>query len=316
MLKAWIIRSLTIMFILVCLVSALAYGAYGHHYLELISHFRVQYLYLQLFCMTGLLLLRQWRIIAFSVIGLALNLIPVLPYYQPHPNTNLAHAHHLRVLQINLLGPNQNHAKVLQYIHSINPDIIGAEEVRPHWSQALTDSLTEYPYRVIEPEDTAFGIALFSKYPLRQTQVVKFGQPFGPRKRYFASIVTNVQYDRPFTVIVTHPLPPMRGFSVRNSQLADIARHRPAYQENLMLIGDLNVTPWSPYFQDLLKNSGLRDSQLGFGVQSSWQSPIPGVMIPIDHVLVSPRFSVLARELGPDIGSDHRPVLVDLSLLN
>jgi endonuclease/exonuclease/phosphatase (EEP) superfamily protein YafD len=36
-------------------------------------------------------------------------------------------------------------------------------------------------------------------------------------------------------------------------------------------------------------------------------------MIPIDHVLVKNGLMVLKREIGPDLGSDHRSVLVEIA---
>jgi endonuclease/exonuclease/phosphatase (EEP) superfamily protein YafD len=43
----------------------------------------------------------------------------------------------------------------------------------------------------------------------------------------------------------------------------------------------------------------------------------PGVLqgvlgLPIDHVLVTPHWAVVARQVGPQLGSDHLPVLVRL----
>lgn len=300
--------------LVVSVLSVVVYGAKGHHYLELLSHFRTQYLFVQTLCLLALLLLRSWRLSVVALLCTLINLVPIAPYYFPGEKIANSGAIRIKVLQINLYGPNQDHQTVLGYIAKVDPDIIGAEEVRPHWGSALESALKAYPYRVVEPEKTAFGIALFSKLPLGKVQIVRYGDPYGPNKRYFPSIVAETKVDgEPVTLIVTHPLPPMRGFAVRNSQLADIARKRPTFNDNLIVIGDLNVTPWSPYFQNFIKQTGLRDTQLGFGVQSSWESPIPGVMIPIDHVLTSPKFHVLDRQLGPDIGSDHRPVVVDIA---
>lgn len=312
-----VIKTLLILALLfVSFISLLSYAARGNHYLELLSHFRMQYLSIQLLCLMGLLALKRWRFASLALGCMVINLFVILPYYLPPTlKPNMINSKPLRILQINLLGPNQDHQKVLELIQEVKPDIIGAEEVRPRWATTLQKNLKDYPYRIVEPEATAFGIALFSKYPLSNIHIVKFGSPFGSRKRFFPSIVADIQVGKqPVTVLVTHPLPPLRGFNVRNSQLADIARNRPTYQENLILIGDLNVTPWSPYFQDLIKATGLRDSQLSLGVQSSWKSPIPGVMIPIDHILLSKKFTVISRKLGRDIGSDHLPVLVDVRL--
>jgi endonuclease/exonuclease/phosphatase (EEP) superfamily protein YafD len=40
--------------------------------------------------------------------------------------------------------------------------------------------------------------------------------------------------------------------------------------------------------------------------------PVPG--IPIDHVLVTPDLVPLRVERGPDVGSDHFPLFVELAL--
>jgi endonuclease/exonuclease/phosphatase (EEP) superfamily protein YafD len=33
--------------------------------------------------------------------------------------------------------------------------------------------------------------------------------------------------------------------------------------------------------------------------------------VPIDHCLVSPEITILDRRLGPAVGSDHYPLIVD-----
>ena len=79
-------------------------------------------------------------------------------------------------------------------------------------------------------------------------------------------------------------------------------------------MGDLNTTSWSPFFSDLIEESGLRDSRKGFGIQTTWPDGLFLLRIPIDHCLVSKDISVLDRRVGPSIGSDHFPVTVDLVL--
>src|SRR5262249_10954958 len=100
----------------------------------------------------------------------------------------------------------------------------------------------------------------------------------------------------------------------RNRELAALAQLASRTPAPLVLMGDLNTTSWSPYFQDLVRDSGLVDSRRGFGVCATWPAlPMPA-RIPIDHCLVSPDITVLNRRVGPEVGSDHRGILIDLAL--
>jgi endonuclease/exonuclease/phosphatase (EEP) superfamily protein YafD len=101
--------------------------------------------------------------------------------------------------------------------------------------------------------------------------------------------------------------------------IAKWCRERPGSK---IIIGDLNVTPWSYAFARLLHNAGLVDSEQGFGVQPTWSArlgPLGGpllwpVQIPIDHCLHASEMATLARSTGPACGSDHYPLLVTLQL--
>ncbi|MEM1009786.1 MAG: endonuclease/exonuclease/phosphatase family protein, partial [Myxococcota bacterium] len=81
-----------------------------------------------------------------------------------------------------------------------------------------------------------------------------------------------------------------------------------------MVLGDFNCTSWSPTFQQFLKQSRLLDSRQGWGVQPSWMLHTGLFAIPIDHVLISKEILIHQRQVGEDIGSDHRPISVKFSL--
>jgi len=76
----------------------------------------------------------------------------------------------------------------------------------------------------------------------------------------------------------------------------------------------MNGTPWSPFFKDFLLSSGLRDSREGFRLQPTWPTWFPPAWIPIDHALVSSSVVVHDRRVGPNVGSDHYPVIIDFSI--
>jgi endonuclease/exonuclease/phosphatase (EEP) superfamily protein YafD len=77
-----------------------------------------------------------------------------------------------------------------------------------------------------------------------------------------------------------------------------------------VLLGDLNTTSWSPGFQECLQISRLRDSRRGFGVHPTWPARQAVLRITIDHCLVSDGIVVEDHHVGPDVGSDHLPVLI------
>jgi len=81
-----------------------------------------------------------------------------------------------------------------------------------------------------------------------------------------------------------------------------------------VLVGDLNLTPWSPRFGRLLAESGLADTSLQRPFATSWRSPLPFVELALDHFLASPGLRVPCNRLGPDVGSDHLPLIVDVAL--
>ena len=81
-------------------------------------------------------------------------------------------------------------------------------------------------------------------------------------------------------------------------------------------MGDFNVTPYSYYFSKFEKTIGLKNTMIGFGPQNSWPSilPLDIFRVPIDHVFVSKNIQILNVRVGPNLGSDHLPLIVKLSL--
>jgi endonuclease/exonuclease/phosphatase family metal-dependent hydrolase len=87
-----------------------------------------------------------------------------------------------------------------------------------------------------------------------------------------------------------------------------------------LLMGDLNTPPASPWFTALLREGGVADAA-GGGLRRPTRQPsrhIPLLSLlgaPVDHVLVSPELGVARFAIGPQVGSDHLPVIADLRLL-
>jgi len=122
--------------------------------------------------------------------------------------------------------------------------------------------------------------------------------------------------DARLRVVLMHPVPPVDADATRSQerQLAAVAERVRGLEEPLVLMGDFNTTPWSRLFARLVARTGLCDSRAGFGVQATFPSDMAVIRIPIDHVLASCAIGVRARRIGPQVGSDHLPVIVDLTI--
>lgn len=58
----------------------------------------------------------------------------------------------------------------------------------------------------------------------------------------------------------------------------------------------------------------MKDSSEGRGLQWSWPAGFRPLAIPIDHCLTSSGLRIDSRGMGPYIGSDHFPLVVDLEI--
>ncbi len=277
---------------------------------ELASHFRAQYFLFLLAC--GFLFLigkRRWPAILTGVFAL-INLSLIIPLYIAG---SFAHSgdRMLRAMLINVNLSNRAYGTVRTFIRSLDPDFIVVVEVTPRWMNELEKMQADYPFsRGLRRSDN-FGVALFSRMPFANAQIQHIGQAEVP------SVVARFDIDgEPLTIIGTHLYPPKnKTFSTkRNQQLAELAHVVSSHQGFVMVLADLNTTSWSPFFQDLLRKTGLRDSRMGFGLQPTWPTENPLLWVPIDHCLVSSGIAVHNRRIGPHIGSDHYPVVVDFSV--
>jgi molybdopterin-biosynthesis enzyme MoeA-like protein len=95
-----------------------------------------------------------------------------------------------------------------------------------------------------------------------------------------------------FTVIGVHLSAPIDAAArrARNQQLTELAGRAAAVQGPLIVAGDFNTTPYSPYFADWLEAAGVTDSRRGRTISTSWPTMLPWAGIPIDHVAVNDGF--------------------------
>ena len=81
------------------------------------------------------------------------------------------------------------------------------------------------------------------------------------------------------------------------------------------MAGDFNMTPWSYRLQRLLAAAGLRRHATflrSWPTDGQYRLPWPAFLI--DHVLTTPDVRSVSIRIGPNLGSDHLPVIAQLRL--
>lgn len=294
---------------LLLLASCIGFLGAGWWPFDLASHFRIQY-FAALVLTGGTSLLFKRRRLAFaSLAGALLNAAVILPLWIPPAAPLPTQGQRLRAMTFNIHTANADKAGAIEVVRASDADVVALLEVDQAWMIAIRNLRDGYPFAVEEPREDNFGICLLSRWPIKDATIHHWGQSEVPSIE--ARLETN---GVSVTVIATHPLPPAgrERALMRDEQLDLLAAHLPTINGLVVVMGDLNTTPWGASFRDLLARSGLRDSARGFGWQPTWPANLPPLFIPLDHVLVSPEIGVSARSAGSAAGSDHRSVVADL----
>ncbi len=278
-------------------------------FFELASHFRVQLAVVLTLLAAGMAFQRRQGPFVILLVGALVNGALVLAVARPQPTPVVSEGVPLRVVSLNVHTSNEEHDRVVAYLRQTEADVIVALEVDDRWARALEGLNDRYPHRVVEAREDNFGIVLLSRKPFVKSQVVDLPGSEVP------SIDVTLDIDGVHVpVLGTHPVPPATPAhaSERNRQLASIATWAASHAGKAVVLGDLNTTPWSPHFGRLLSEGRLVRAHPRWGVVPTWMAEQPWVSLMLDHVLVSPEIEVVSVEVGPDVGSDHRPVRSDL----
>lgn len=253
----------------------------------------------------GVLLVLRRPALALAALALALaNAVPLAHYLLPAQEPAVA-GPRVKAVLVNTWFRNGEHGRLLDYVRALGPDVAVFLEVTPAWSEAL-GRLESLPYR-----SQAGEILVASRQPLAGLKAWPLAGG--------AAMAVSFSYDAagaPLTVIGAHanwPLGPAIAVS-RNRELAELAAIARAAPSPVLLLGDLNTTAYSPVFDPLLAASGLADCAAGRGLNPTWPTLFPPLYIQIDHCLAGPGVRIDRLRPGRRVGSDHRPLEVEITV--
>jgi len=276
---------------------------------DVLSSFRVQYFLVLL--VVGLLygaFFSRSLSVLFLVMAAA-NLLVIAPLYLDNP-APADGSGTLSIVSFNVQSRSSNRDQVTRWIEAADADLVFLLESNEDWEKHA-EGLATYQVRSEIPDDRSYGITMLSKedFPV---ELLRVGEVRDSVLRVVASIG-----DRSVVVYAVHARPPSSSSSAaaRDDVLDGVAKLAAAETLPVIVVGDLNATPWSHAFRSLASEAGLDNSLDGFGYQASWPGRLPIFLeIPIDHLLLSPELTTVNRLLGPDFGSDHRALYVSVGV--
>lgn len=306
-------------------VAATVCAAFARYFWigDLATHFRIQYAALSLLGVIALMWLRKPLLAAIAFGALIVNITTASAAlgWQSKPASQSKTAGNtgptLRMVAINVYFRNKEYERVVQMLREQQPDVAVLVEITPEWRKALEalDSIYTYRYFSATPIQRVGarierGVLMMSRWPIERADPIDFGEWAEPG----INATLNVNGQR-LHVMGVHPCWPLGwGISAeRNRELALIATTARSVQGPLVVLGDLNITAFSPHFKALLKDGGLKSATHGDNWTPTWPTFLPIAGIQIDHALVSPDVTVVGFERGPRIGSDHWPIMVEIA---
>ena len=295
----------------------LSFTARRHWLADLLANLRVQQvigllLILALFCA-----FRRWRWALVTVVLVAVHVPWFFSAFEPRATERPTE---LTLMVANVLTSNPHHDQVISQIAEKDPDVIAILELGTPLQERMQSELAEsYPYRVTNPQDAGnFGIGVYSKlqFDSQETFVLNIES--------IPTIAVEIRKDgRDYRLIASHPPPPMgsQSFRDRNEHLSKVAERVVAFREgnpemSVVLLGDFNLTPWSPLMDDFESTTGLSRAGRGFGLTPTWYAqPLFPFGLVLDHGFISDDLVCVGHDVCGPNGSDHRAVFLKLGRL-
>ncbi len=277
------------------------------------------------------LVLRRWKLGVALLLGVLVTIGPLGLRVMRSDATAVDDDGTLTLLSCNLCYGRADPDRLIAWIDEIDPDVIVLQEYGGEWPEVVDAHLRErYPHVWEEPRPDAFGQATLSRSALvGVTRTVWPGYWDIPSAR-----MTIEHEQRRVDVTNVHVYPPvgLSWFAQQGHQLARLSvdaekrlgefdyssGHRDV--QGAVLIGDFNA-PWGTGHMQPLKDKSLAfdtrflweaHEEIGRGRGTTW-GPRRGVLslapgIRLDHAVYGGELEPVFSVVGPDVGSDHRPI--------
>ncbi len=215
----------------------------------------------------------------------------------------------LRLISFNISykNPVENFESIREMILSEKADIVQFQEFSPQMQDKIKTLRSIFPYSAgLNKPKGPFDSLILSKHPLTNTKV-------GDNHVVIANLILN---EAKISIVGIHLFTgeSKKNFNNALQQISYLKTIVSNTNKNLILLGDLNMSSTSKRFAKFLKETNLYTYTSYKNITSTWPAFMPNLLgIQIDHILFSNNFKMVDKKTSNSFGSDHRPLIVELS---
>ena len=318
--------------------AVLAVFGFASPLLDALNHLQPIWFFGTLACLllTGVFFRTQRAralMMALTATGFLASGIIVMPEFtsaylaRPHAPSDVTS---YRLMTFNVFGQNYDMEAVAAMIGDQDPDIVAFNEYYPEQRIPLHPMLAkDYPhFAICAGIGKRANVAIYARLPFETDGTDPCAWDANRRTGYLAAHFGSDATDS-FTIVTTQldwpvQVSPLAGPGTLDQRLAAMtARQQGEFTHlsnglatmdgPLLLVGDLNSTPWSYTLRRFARDNGLTRDARGLATYprkwhfDTWRS-LPA-FLPLDHVMSRGGAVVTAIHTGPESGSDHLPVI-------
>ena len=253
-------------------------------------------------------------VLLFTIAFQVYNILPYTPLVAKSVPKSLLQddKNAVSVMVANVYMKNHKHQKLINLVQKYKPDVLITLETNQLWQQALRPLEQEYPYSVKIPKENTYGMHLYSKLPLQDTEVKYWLDKDVPSVK----TIIRLRNGQDVLLYALHPKPPVpteqENSKLRDAEIIIVANRVAKSEQPVIVAGDFNDVAWSATTQLFQDVSGMYDPRIGRGMFNTYNAKNPLLRWPLDHIFHSGQFQVIRIERLPSIHSDHFPIYIDL----
>lgn len=222
-------------------------------------------------------------------------------------------ANGLSIITANVLTPNKNADKLIALVKQKQPDVLVTLESDQWWQEQLDTLQTDMPHTIKCPLDNLYGMHVYSRLPLEETQIEYLVEDDVPSMHALMTLRNGEKVRIHFL----HPAPPSPTenpeSAERDAELVIVGRSIADTDFPTIVTGDLNDVAWSTTTRLFQKLSGLLDPRVGRGFFNTFHAGYAFIRWPLDHIFHSEHFTFHSMQRLPSIGSDHFAIYTELA---